>query len=81
MQLFTEGQGAKIGGAPTRYFVVSKDANSGEVVVAPAADHPAMLSHGLEVWYILLRTGFQRLPSTLAVSFSFVQCVAKFLCY
>ncbi|XP_074128203.1 mitochondrial tRNA-specific 2-thiouridylase 1 isoform X1 [Sminthopsis crassicaudata] len=48
--LFTLGQGAKIGGLRDPWYVVEKDLGSGDVLVAPGPDHPALYRE-------VLRTG------------------------
>ncbi|XP_051818801.1 mitochondrial tRNA-specific 2-thiouridylase 1 isoform X2 [Antechinus flavipes] len=48
--LFTLGQGAKIGGLKDPWYVVEKDMSSGDVLVAPGPDHPALYRE-------VLRTG------------------------
>ncbi|KAM8980208.1 LOW QUALITY PROTEIN: mitochondrial tRNA-specific 2-thiouridylase 1-like [Sarcophilus harrisii] len=48
--LFTLGQGAKIGGLRDPWYVVEKDMSSGDVLVAPGPDHPALYRE-------VLRTG------------------------
>lgn len=47
--LWTEGQGAKIGGAPGKYIVVGKHVQSGKVAVALGSGHPATLSTGVQL--------------------------------
>lgn len=48
--LYTLGQRAKIGGLREPWYVVEKDSASGDVLVAPRTDHPALYRD-------LLRTG------------------------
>lgn len=48
VQLWTEGQGAKLGGMTHKYTVVGKTLSQGQVLVAPPA-HPACHSTGLVI--------------------------------
>jgi tRNA-specific 2-thiouridylase len=49
VQLWTEGQGAKLGGMPHRHVVVGKNVSLGRVLVAPGAAHATSLSTGLVI--------------------------------
>ncbi len=49
VQLWTEGQGARVGGMSQRYVVVGKNVAAGCVLVAPGARHPSSLSQGLVI--------------------------------
>ena len=46
--LYTEGQGAKIGGLQGKWFVVSKDVKAGKVVIAEGTDNSSLFSHVFE---------------------------------
>jgi len=48
-ELFTVGQGAKIAGAPHKWFVAAKDSNAGTVFVCLDTHHPALYSDVLHV--------------------------------
>eukprot|EP01138_Halocafeteria_seosinensis_P003175 gb/GECG01003249.1/.p1 GENE.gb/GECG01003249.1/~~gb/GECG01003249.1/.p1 ORF type:complete len:456 (+),score=38.42 gb/GECG01003249.1/:1-1368(+) len=47
VELYTEGQSARISGASCKYFVSFKDLNEGNIYVAAGATHPAQLSTSL----------------------------------
>lgn len=49
VELYTEGQSARISGAPCKYFVSFKDIKEGHIYVAAGATHPAQLSISLSV--------------------------------
>lgn len=48
-EIFTVGQGARISGAPDKYFVVKKKINSGDVYVGLGVHHPALHCEILDV--------------------------------
>ena len=49
LELYTEGQSARISGASCKYFVSYKDKQEGNIYVAPGSQHPAQLSISLDV--------------------------------
>jgi tRNA U34 2-thiouridine synthase MnmA/TrmU len=51
-EIFTVGQGARISGAPEKYFIVQKQAtgaNSGDIFVGLGAHHPALQCNAIDV--------------------------------
>ena len=54
LTLLTVGQGARIGGGATKWFVCGKDMERGVVWVAPGTDHPALFCD----WLLVEEEGF-----------------------
>ncbi|PWN88873.1 5-methylaminomethyl-2-thiouridylate-methyltransferase [Acaromyces ingoldii] len=49
LHTLTVGQGARIGGASTRWFVAKKKPETNEIVVVPGADHPLLRCRSLHI--------------------------------
>lgn len=48
-EIFTVGQGARISGAPEKYFVIKKKVNSGDIYVGMGVHHPGLHCESLDI--------------------------------